>query len=475
MRNVSRIIIALVVSSLLFLGSLLSNESFAAGIGISLDGNPIIFTQSTGSPFIDSANRTQVPLRITMEAAGCKVTWDDVNKTAIVEKNGITVKVPIRKTYILINDVFQATDTVALVYNGRTYLPIRPVLEAFGAKVEWNQSAGRVEVTNSVTVAIKTETINYQNGAIYSGDTLNGIPHGIGTLKYPNGDIYVGSWVNGLQDGQGVITFVSGDVVDGNFSNGILSGTGTITWTDGLSWTGQWKDNEPYIPAPTSVYATATSSGEISVGWTQATGADYYYVYYGSSSTGPWYAFDDSSGNKAPQNWTGTYSSFLYGNEPATKYYFKVTAVYDGMESKDSPIATATTLAEAAPITSPVTSSPSYTPSYSSGISGPLYLFSDDGKHVYLGLLSSSSYDLEGVFNPYGTYGSKYSLDSIWNQYGTYGSKYSSYSAFNEYSLSPPIIVDSKGNVIGRLTVNKYVTGAISPYTLKQLLISLGL
>lgn len=93
-----------------------------------------------------------------------------------------------------------------------------------------------------------------------------------------------------------------------------------------------------------------------------------------------------------------------------------------------------------------------------------VYIFSDDGD--YLGLLTSNIYNSESVFNEYGKYGSKYSSTSIWNEYGNYGGKYSSESAFNPYSSAPPLIIDSYGNLLGKVTVNKLISGGITPYDL---------
>lgn len=39
-------------------------------------------------------------------------------------------------------------DTAALIQDGRTYLPIRVVLESFGAKVQWNGDTNTVVVTS---------------------------------------------------------------------------------------------------------------------------------------------------------------------------------------------------------------------------------------------------------------------------------------------------------------------------------------
>jgi hypothetical protein len=107
-------------------------------------------------------------------------------------------------------------------------------------------------------------------------------------------------------------------------------------------------------------------------------------------------------------------------------------------------------------------------------INYPIYLYSDEDKRVYLGKLTTDKYDSESVFNEYGTYGSKYDALSIWNDYGLYGGKYSSYSAFNKYALSPPFIVDSEGYLVGRVTTNSFLEGAINPNELYNVLKVLG-
>jgi hypothetical protein len=104
---------------------------------------------------------------------------------------------------------------------------------------------------------------------------------------------------------------------------------------------------------------------------------------------------------------------------------------------------------------------------------GEILLFAQDNKNTYLGKLTTDTYDSESIFNEYGTYGSKYSTNSIWNEYGNFGSKYSTYSAFNPYTSTPPMIVQD-GEIIGYLTVNKYVTNAISPYDIYDILVELG-
>lgn len=93
-------------------------------------------------------------------------------------------------------------------------------------------------------------------------------------------------------------------------------------------------------------------------------------------------------------------------------------------------------------------------------------VISQDSNNTYLGKISNKYTD-DSIFNQYGNYGSKYSQNSIWNGYSQVGSKYAAESAFNKYSTSPPMIIKNK-EIIGYLSVNKYVSGAINPVVLRS-------
>jgi len=139
-------------------------------VGVKIDGTDVVFTESSGSPFIDSNSRTLVPLRVTMESCGCVVAWDNENSKAIVYKDGVTVVVPIGENRIFINGVPSSIDTAAIILNSRTYLPIRSVLEAFNSEVGWDGAS------RTVTVAlhgIDYSAYNKQTAKIVAAITVN--------------------------------------------------------------------------------------------------------------------------------------------------------------------------------------------------------------------------------------------------------------------------------------------------------------
>ena len=92
---------------------------------------------------------------------------------------------------------------------------------------------------------------------------------------------------------------------------------------------------------------------------------------------------------------------------------------------------------------------------------GALIIDADD---EYIGKVTNSA-DRESIFNGFGRFGSEFRTESIWNQFGKNGSEFRSNSAFNEFSRNPPKIIKN-GRIIGYLTTNDAMPGAVSPVLL---------
>jgi len=138
---------------------------YSNDLSIEINGNKVYF--SDAYPFIDSAGRTQVPVRFISETLGYEVEWeagsmgsgDGVvtirpNNIHFIE-NGRTIY---RTLFIFIgsNEIIASDedgpdtvnrnylgrhsiqmDTVAMISNDRTYIPLRYVAEALGMQVDW--------------------------------------------------------------------------------------------------------------------------------------------------------------------------------------------------------------------------------------------------------------------------------------------------------------------------------------------------
>ena len=91
----------------------------------------------------------------------------------------------------------------------------------------------------------------------------------------------------------------------------------------------------------------------------------------------------------------------------------------------------------------------------------------------YLGEFSSNEFAVESICNQFGTYGSKFSVTSIWNEFSIYGSAFSDFSAFNDLATQPPMLI-GQNDIVGYLTTNSTVVGAISPHGICQRLKDAG-
>ena len=204
-------------------------------ITVELDGKEIIYNNHTGFPFLDTADRTQVPLRKTMETFGASVDWDSQSQTATIVKDDTTVQVIFGRTYILVNGKNVPTDTEPLLIEDRTYLPIRAVAEAFGATVTWQDWSNTVQITRPVDPAQpeigSTETILGKERTLTFYDDFNGTGlNGANWSPTPNwerGDIGA-FWSDSMVrlDGDGHLILSVRKHTDGRYMSGAIRSKG---------------------------------------------------------------------------------------------------------------------------------------------------------------------------------------------------------------------------------------------------------
>lgn len=173
--------------------SIVPTQVFATGnlINVTINGTPVTWTDAT--PYVDSNNRTMVPLKPIGEAMGLDVIWDNTDKTVlfssyyteeestewgtIIDSNndnvedsfmggaGITFTLNDKTAYtdILYYDFgadlatedptfFESEqiimDTEAVTKNNRTYAPIKYLAEFYSYKVSWDQKTNTVILTS---------------------------------------------------------------------------------------------------------------------------------------------------------------------------------------------------------------------------------------------------------------------------------------------------------------------------------------
>ncbi|MGE5580163.1 MAG: exo-beta-N-acetylmuramidase NamZ domain-containing protein [Bacillota bacterium] len=113
-------------------------------IDVIVDNTHVFFDTD---PYIDEQNRTMVPVRAIAEALGAEVTWDAVRYAVTIARNGRTVQLVIGSTVAKVNGEKLPMDTVPLLKDDRTMVPVRFVSEFLGADVDWDDPTRTVLVT----------------------------------------------------------------------------------------------------------------------------------------------------------------------------------------------------------------------------------------------------------------------------------------------------------------------------------------
>ncbi len=168
---------ALLMMSMMILGSF--GTAFAGETKVTVNGKAVAF--SDARPFIDENGRTMVPLRPVAEAMGIDVAWDRRAKTAVFSQDldpgieGFGYDIDGKAVYgrivymslsfqlnepkvemfgrvekdsgemTMIADHFRM-DTTPVVKDGRTYAPLRYMVQSFGYGVDWEQETKTVAV-----------------------------------------------------------------------------------------------------------------------------------------------------------------------------------------------------------------------------------------------------------------------------------------------------------------------------------------
>ncbi len=92
-------------------------------------------------------DRTMLPARFVAEELGADVSWYAPEQLVIITKGDTKIMLAIDSTVATVNGETVGLDSPAFIENGRTYTPVRFIVEALGATVAWNGEAQQVIIT----------------------------------------------------------------------------------------------------------------------------------------------------------------------------------------------------------------------------------------------------------------------------------------------------------------------------------------
>lgn len=115
-------------------------------IGVYLDGTAVAFPDA--KPYI-SNDRTFVPIRFVSEQLGASVNWNSDTEEVIINRDDDSIKLVIGSTEVIKNGVLSSMDTVPVIAEGRTMVPLRFVSEQLDAAVNWDALNNSVLITTA--------------------------------------------------------------------------------------------------------------------------------------------------------------------------------------------------------------------------------------------------------------------------------------------------------------------------------------
>lgn len=110
-------------------------------------------------PYIKNG-RTLVPFRKIFEAFGMKVDWNETNRTVLATGDTAEIRLTIGSSIAYVNGSKKPLDVPAEITKSRTFVPLRFVSENLGGIVKWDGDSRTVTITktNSGSDTVATPT-----------------------------------------------------------------------------------------------------------------------------------------------------------------------------------------------------------------------------------------------------------------------------------------------------------------------------
>lgn len=154
MRNIKKLvgigIMSVMLSTSVFAAGKLPKEASDKDINIYINDNIQNIPEDMGKAYLDKTNnRVMVPVRYITENLGANINFyqrKDTNTSGIlIGAIDILVELDINSTKAKVNngesEKILNLDSPAILYDGRTYVPIRFISETLGLNVDWKNDS----------------------------------------------------------------------------------------------------------------------------------------------------------------------------------------------------------------------------------------------------------------------------------------------------------------------------------------------
>ena len=177
MKNLKKIagigIMAMLLTTSVFAAGKLPKEAADKNVNIYINNNIQNIPLDMGKAYLDKTNdRVMVPIRYVSENLGANINFYQKKETktsgTLIGAIDVLVELDIDSTKAKVNkagvESFVDLDSPAILYDGRTYVPIRFVSETLGLNVDWKDDS----VYISGNFKTKGKRYNYEDDKVSS-------------------------------------------------------------------------------------------------------------------------------------------------------------------------------------------------------------------------------------------------------------------------------------------------------------------
>jgi len=148
------LVVVTLIASLFVCASIVSADDFSDVIVSLQIDNPIMevnginteIDAGRGTTPVINSGRTLVPIRAIIEAFGGDVGWEESTQSVLLTMEDDVIKLVIGSNVAYLNNRAQTLDVAPAVINDRTMLPIRFVAEGFNLGVAWDDGTKTVSI-----------------------------------------------------------------------------------------------------------------------------------------------------------------------------------------------------------------------------------------------------------------------------------------------------------------------------------------
>lgn len=139
----------------------LMNTMGLTGMKVFVNGQQVDFSSAGVQPIVQDG-RTLVPVRSMLDALGATVNWNPSTQIVTVNSPSGTIQMTIGSNEMVVNGQTVTTDVPPTITNGHTMLPLRAMAEAMGMNVNWLAESDMAVLTSGNS----TSSVSMQ---VYSG------------------------------------------------------------------------------------------------------------------------------------------------------------------------------------------------------------------------------------------------------------------------------------------------------------------